>query len=168
MMFLFQPKSSKERLEKEKRRREKLEEKERRIVELEEWEREKKERRRERREEEEYRREEKRRREEQRREEWRIGRDEALEDKWARREWLDAMNREGHVPAALPPKQYPERAPQWSGPSLGKWDPQWGTPSLADYGKFCLLILVILSLFLCLMFAGSCFFITIIGLLGQQ
>jgi hypothetical protein len=157
MTFLFQPKSSKERLEKEKRRREKLEEKERRIVELEEWEREKKERRRERREEEEY------RRAEQEYERRREREDRAADraDGWGR----DYKDYDVYV---SPLKDYLERAPRWSGPSLGEWNPQWGTPSLADYGKFCLLILVILSLFLCLMFAGSCFFITIIGLLGQQ
>jgi hypothetical protein len=67
----------------------------------------------------------------------------------------DIPDREDYVPEALPPKDYPKRAPQLSGPSLG------------DYGKFCLLIFVILSLGLCVM--GSCFFVpTIIGFLWGQ
>ena len=146
MSLFFGPKHSKEWLE----------EKERRIVELEEWEREKKERRRERREEEEYRRAEQeyeRRRERQ---------DRAADraDGWGK-DYKD--DDDVYV---SPQKDYPERAPQWTGPSLGEWNPQWGDPSPADYRKFWLLIFVILSLGL---LVGFCSFVpTIIGFLWGQ
>ena len=156
MLFLLQSKSSKERLEKEKPRREKLEEKERRIVELEEWEREKKERRRERREEEEY------RRAEQEYERRREREDRAADraDGWGR----DYKDYDVYV---SPPKDSPEQAPQWPGPSLSEWDRQRGTPSPADHRRFCLLLIfVILSLWLCVM--GSCVIVPIIRFLWGQ
>ena len=152
MSLFFGPKHSKEWLE----------EKERRIVELEELEREKKERRIERREEEEYlraeREYEKKERKAQRQDDLWAG----LEERENRRSWRN----EDYDSPVLPPKDYPEQGPQWSGPSLGKWNPQWGDPSPADYRKFCLLIFIILSLGL---LVGFCSFVpTIIWFLWGQ
>ena len=87
---------------------------------------------------------------------------EALEERENTRRWLNG----DYDSPVLPPKDYPEQAPQWSGPSLDKWNLQWGDPSPADYRKFFLLIFIILSLGL---LVGFCSFVpTIIGFLWGQ